>query len=473
MSHRKIRPYIVILLGLVVALLSLELLWILTPKFRYFGFLWERKVEYMDEYEVQNGEVCFGTFINCEPIEFSVDGNVNTEELGEYGLTYTVQYGDKMVEREVIVKVVDETPPELELTEFEDVDENEARVSVCPNGKIPWIRMSAKDIHDGDLTEDIKMELDGRELVRISVSDSSGNVAERIVKGVVEDKIAPVVTINGSEMITLVHGSSYEDEGAVAEDNCDGTVEVAIDGKVDADTVVGEYTIKYKAQDEAGNESEKSRTVKVVNPEDGNKIVYLTFDDGPGEYTGKLLDVLARYGVKATFFVTGRGDDNLIKREYDEGHTVALHTYSHDYAYVYSSVGNYFEDLYAIRDRVQRITGYTPTLIRFPGGSSNTISARYNRGIMSALVGEVGRRGFDYADWNLSSGDAGAASTADQVYWNVISRLGEGRYVVLQHDIKGFSVDAVERIIQYGRANGYVFLPMTTGSFLAKHGVNN
>jgi peptidoglycan/xylan/chitin deacetylase (PgdA/CDA1 family) len=93
---------------------------------------------------------------------------------------------------------------------------------------------------------------------------------------------------------------------------------------------------------------------------------------------------------------------------------------------------------------------------------------------MSVLVGEVERRGFQYADWNLSSGDAGGASTADQVYDNVVSRLGDGRYIVLQHDVKGFSVDAVERIIQYGQANGYIFLPLTNDSpFLAHHGVNN
>jgi peptidoglycan/xylan/chitin deacetylase (PgdA/CDA1 family) len=213
-----------------------------------------------------------------------------------------------------------------------------------------------------------------------------------------------------------------------------------------------------------------------VDPNNGNRIVYLTFDDGPSDaYTNRLLDILAKYGVKATFFVTGSGDDALIKREFDEGHTVALHSSSHSYAYIYANVDNYFADLYAIRDRVQRITGYAPSLIRFPGGSSNTVSALYDGGmkIMSYLTAEVERRGFNYADWNVSSGDAGGATTADQVFENVVYRLSEGRSVVLQHDVKGFSVDAVERIIQYGQANGYTFLPMTSDSFMAHHGVNN
>ena len=368
--------------------------------------------------------------------------------------------------------MVDTTPPELELADLDELEESERKVLVCPNGKIPQIKMKAEDRHDGDLTDRIETMFDGNGMVIIAVSDESGNRTIKTVVGLVEDALAPEININGLETKTIVRGSKYEDEGATAVDNCDGDVDVATEGTINTNEP-GEYIIKYKAKDETGNENEKYRTVKVVSPEDSNRIVYLTFDDGPGEHTGRLLDILAKYGVKVTFFVTGRGDDALIKREYDEGHTVALHTNSHDYAYVYSSVGNYFADLYAIRDRVKRITGYEPTLIRFPGGSSNTISARYQRGIMSELVGEVGRRGFQYVDWNVSSGDAGGASTADQVYNNVVSRLGDGRYVVLQHDIKGFSVDAVERIIQYGQANGYVFLPMTAESFLAHHGVNN
>ena len=225
--------------------------------------------------------------------------------------------------------------------------------------------------------------------------------------------------------------------------------------------------------DSAGNTAEATRKVRVVAPEPVPGAVYLTFDDGPSEHTARLLDVLKKYEVKATFFVTGYGDDALIRREFDEGHTVALHTNTHNYAYLYSSDAAYFEDLYAVRDRVQRITGVAPNLIRFPGGSSNTISAVYSAGIMSRLVSEVTRRGFAYADWNVSSGDAGGAQSADEVYNNVVSRLGEGQYAVLQHDTKGFSVDAVEGIIQYGLENGYTFLPMNADSYLAHHRVNN
>ena len=209
--------------------------------------------------------------------------------------------------------------------------------------------------------------------------------------------------------------------------------------------------------------------------ESGQKVIYLTFDDGPGPYTAKLLDSLKKYDVKVTFFVTGAGDDALIAREYNEGHTVGLHTYTHDYAYVYSSLDNFFTDLYEIQARVKNITGQTSMLTRFPGGSSNLISARYDGGIgiMSRLSEELPARGFTYFDWNISSGDAGGATTSSEVYQNVINALSPNYSVVLQHDIKDFSVDAVEDIIKYGKANGYTFKKLDAGSFTAHHGINN
>lgn len=203
--------------------------------------------------------------------------------------------------------------------------------------------------------------------------------------------------------------------------------------------------------------------------------VYLTFDDGPGEHTARLLDILKAKNVKATFFVTGAGDDSLILREYEEGHTVGLHTWSHRYDLVYQNLTAYFDDLKLVHDRVQRITGLDAKLIRFPGGSSNLISAKYDGGvrIMSTLVAEVERRGYHYFDWNIASGDAGSATTSDEVFVNIAAHLKEGANVVLQHDIKGFSVDAVERVIDYGLEHGYAFKPLTADSPGMHHGVNN
>lgn len=204
-------------------------------------------------------------------------------------------------------------------------------------------------------------------------------------------------------------------------------------------------------------------------------VVYLTYDDGPGDYTNTLLDVLKKYDVKATFFVTGRGEDDVIRREYEEGHTVALHTWSHNYAYLYASVANYYADLQQVSDRVKNITGEESKLIRFPGGSSNTVSARYDgrSHIMSTLTRDVEAKGYAYFDWNVDSDDAGRAKTADTVYNNVVTRLKPGANVVLQHDIKPYSVEAVERIIQWCNDNNFVFEPLTKDSPTVHHGLNN
>ena len=170
-----------------------------------------------------------------------------------------------------------------------------------------------------------------------------------------------------------------------------------------------------------------------------------------------------------------KGYDSVIKRAYDEGHSIGLHTSSHSYS-IYSSVDTYFNDLYAIQDKVKRITGYTSMLIRFPGGSSNTISKNYDHGarIMSQLSKEVERRGFKYVDWNVVSGDAGETTNTAEVVSNVINSLGnKSTYVVLQHDIKDFSVDAVESIIQFGLAHGYTFRAYTMSSPTVHHSINN
>ena len=285
------------------------------------------------------------------------------------------------------------------------------------------------------------------------------------------DDTPPVITLKGGEVESVAVNSEYKDAGVEAWD-VRGETTVATEGVVDT-AMVGEYVIKYFATDESGNVATAERKVKVVNP---SGMIYLTFDDGPGPYTAALLDVLAKYNVKATFFVTGAGDDSLIAREYDEGHAVGLHTLSHNYAYIYASTANFWADLTAVQERVKNITGHTSYLMRFPGGSSNLVSRRYDGGshIMSRLVDEVTNQGFTYFDWNVTSGDAANAKSADAVYTNVINALKYGgSSVVLQHDIKGFSVDAVERIIQFGLENGFIFDKLDASSFTAHHGVNN
>ena len=203
--------------------------------------------------------------------------------------------------------------------------------------------------------------------------------------------------------------------------------------------------------------------------------IYLTFDDGPGPYTAALLDVLGRYNVKATFFVTCLNPDyeDMIGRAYREGHSIGVHSASHNYYAIYQSEEAFFEDFILAEEMIFRQTGSYTRLFRFPGGSSNTVS-RYNPGIMSRLAETMTAMGYQYFDWNVSSGDAGETTRTNTVYQNIVDGCSTHRAsVVLQHDIKDFSVNAVERVILWGLNNGYVFRSLDLSSPSAHHAIAN
>lgn len=210
--------------------------------------------------------------------------------------------------------------------------------------------------------------------------------------------------------------------------------------------------------------------------ENGRKTVYLTIDDGPSENTPKVLDILDRYGCKATFFVVGHNPEcyHYIKEAYDRGHTIGLHTYSHDYATVYASEDAYYADLDAIGQVVKDQIGYVPCFIRFPGGSSNEVSYDYCPGIMSALVDSVQARGYQYFDWNSSVGD-GADHTADEIVQYGTTDYGLDNVVLLCHDsaTKDTTVEALPRIIEYYQSQGYTFEAIDRSTVVTHHGVNN
>ena len=205
------------------------------------------------------------------------------------------------------------------------------------------------------------------------------------------------------------------------------------------------------------------------------KVVYLTFDDGPSIYTNDILNILDKYNVKATFFVTCSGDINgLAKKILDKGHTLALHTCTHKYSNIYSSEDAYFNDLNEISTRVENITGYKSKYIRFPGGSSNTVS-RFNRGIMTRLTKKVQENGYKYYDWNIDSNDA-AGANKNQVYSNVIGALKNSNRttnMVLMHDTKSSTKDALDNIIKDALDMGYTFSNINDYTSEIHHGVNN
>ena len=206
----------------------------------------------------------------------------------------------------------------------------------------------------------------------------------------------------------------------------------------------------------------------------GEKIIYLTFDDGPGKYTPQLLEILEKYNVKATFFVVGSAKLEYLDDIAQAGHAIGIHTDTHRLNEIYASTDAFWKDFYAIEDKIFQHTGIHTKLHRFPGGSSNSASKKYCKGIMSKLVKEVEENGYHYFDWNVDSNDAGGATTAGEVYHNVITAVEKKTVsVVLMHDVKAFTVEAVESILRWGLENGYVFKPLDETSPGAHHTVRN
>lgn len=227
-------------------------------------------------------------------------------------------------------------------------------------------------------------------------------------------------------------------------------------------------------REEAGEQDETAGAdAETTTTADDRRVIYLTFDDGPGRYTARLLDILKANDVKATFFVTGMHDyADLIAREYKEGHSVGLHSFSHRYSEIYASSEAFWRDYDKIQAIVVEQTGVETKLMRFPGGSSNTMSDV--DGIMTRLAREAGERGFTYFDWNVSSGDADNADTAAEVFEQCKSGVEECRTaVVLCHDVKEQTVNAMDDFIRWALDAGYVFKPLTKDSYAAHHKIFN
>ncbi|MDR0904357.1 MAG: polysaccharide deacetylase [Ruminococcus sp.] len=189
---------------------------------------------------------------------------------------------------------------------------------------------------------------------------------------------------------------------------------------------------------------------------------YLTFDDGPSEHTDDILHILENYGIKATFFFCGgtsEEDRQTMKRAADEGHTIAIHSLSHNYTEVYASVESFLEDFNNTYQNVYEATGVKPQIFRFPGGSINN----YNRFVYKEIIAEMTRRGFVYYDWNVSGSDAVEGATWTTIYNSVIDGAKghvDDRAIILLHDSKSKTVTVVEDVIDELTRMGYHFEPL-------------
>ncbi len=228
----------------------------------------------------------------------------------------------------------------------------------------------------------------------------------------------------------------------------------------------------------------KDEPESTVIPEEIPKVtgtIYLTFDDGPSlKITPQILDVLKENNIKATFFVVdyqvGSERESLIVRAFNEGHTIGLHGTSHTYSKIYSSLEALIENFETLQEKVYNSTGYRSNIIRFPGGSSNTVSKNYCEGIMTKAVEYFSSTDFIYFDWNVDSQDAGGTTTANGVFENVTSSVKPGRdNIVLMHDSgsKSHTLEALQSIIDWAISEGYEFKPITEDTMQVTHRIAN
>lgn len=324
--------------------------------------------------------------------------------------------------------------------------------------------------HNKDWTNQLEIQSNlntkkvGNYEIEYKVKFREGYVTQKRKVQVV-DTTAPEITLKGNKEVTLPKDKEYLEEGYSGIDKGDGEItdKVQITKQQINET---EYSILYSVADSAGNKATAMRTihkVESISKENRKGVIFLTFDDGPSlDMTPKVLDILKEEQVKATFFIIDydQNKEGLVKRIVEEGHTIGIHGYSHEYNKIYTSVDAYMNNITKLQDKIVYSTGVLTKYTRFPGGSSNTISKKYSQGIMSTLTKKLLQEGYRYFDWNVSSGDAGGAKTKEEVYQNVTNSLKKNRAnMVLMHDSANNykTLDALKDIIQFGKEKGYIF----------------
>ena len=430
----------------------------------------EEQIEVFSAYEKSEVnakvKVLFATF----NLPTKTSGTVDTDKVGEYTLQHTAAFFGNSLTSTQKVTVVDTTAPVIK-TDEDNVKIDFTSYPIDPD--LVQINYTATDKYDGDLTAKVQKVID-KKVCYLTVTDSSGNKAVKEINLVFDDGVTPTITISGPSTVYFAIGGKYAEPGYSAKDNLDGdiTEKVEVSGDIDFEKS-GTYYVQYKVTDSSGNTAKLTRKIVVYGGKSADsftdvipngKTVYLTFDDGPGAYTDTLLTVLERYNVKATFFVTNQFPkyQNLIGKAYSKGHKIAVHTYSHQMYTannnIYSSVENFMKDFNAMQDIIEAQTGSTTNIMRFPGGTNNTISKSSCKGIMTELTKQMTNAGYFYFDWNVDSYDSRSSSNAQKIITETINQIkGKQNAVVLMHDIHKKTIDAVPAIIEYCLENGYTF----------------
>lgn len=276
------------------------------------------------------------------------------------------------------------------------------------------------------------------------------------------------LTLRGEEAVSWPCGIPYVDEGYTAQDldGNDLSGAVRVSGEVDF-LKCGEYVLRYSVTDGPGGSAEVCRTVKVSPvslPEKhgkAEKTIYLTYDDGPSEYTEELLDLLDEYDAKATFFVINHAIEKrpeIIRAAFERGHSIGIHSNKHDYNYLYVSEENFLEDISSVRELIFDLIGQRPDIFRFPGGSETAFRLASNHidGGFETLKNDLADLGIEYFDWNDSADPKGTSPT-EAVFRIISSAEKRGSLVVILHDTRYSSIPATRRLLEMGAEKGFAF----------------
>lgn len=242
---------------------------------------------------------------------------------------------------------------------------------------------------------------------------------------------------------------------------------------VDAETIDKDNVEQVEAEsDEVDSSTQDKSEEEVDQTKIKGKKVYLTFDDGPSDNTSKVLKILSENDIKATFFVVGKTDTktkSLYKEIYDSGHTLAMHSYTHDYQAIYKSVASFEKDITKLSDLLYDVTGERPKYLRFPGGSSNTVS----NVDMKKIILYTKKEGLKYFDWNVINGDATGQNLSEaEMVSNVVSGVKQYESsIVLMHDCAGKekTVKTLPKIIKKLKKMKVTFLPINDTTTPVQH----
>ena len=402
---------------------------------------------------------------------YETENDVNTSKLGKYKAVYDIKYHLRRFYIERTVNVVDNKEPVI-TPNMEKLERD-----YCTHKDKKELTYTVIDNYDGEITENIKKEEIDNNIV-ISVTDNSGNKAILNIPIDYGEKPANYIKLTGGDTLYVVLNGTYKEQGAGYFDGCGAKLddEVKISGSVNTKKT-GTYEITYSVSD--GTKKVRKVVVykenqSVITGSGNGKVLYFTFDDGPSSYTTKILNTLDKYNVKATFFVTNQFPSyvHLIKDEYERGHTVAVHTYTHNYN-IYKSVDAYVNDFNKMNAIIEKYTGTRSRLFRFPGGSSNTVSRSYSKGVVKKIANKMTNDGYVYFDWDVSSGDAAGASRS-KIYSNVVNGVKScKKCVILMHDIKSTTASELDNILSALTKAGYRFGTLSTSGPIVHHTIAN